>query len=74
MKLSSCKAPDRASCPRGCSDECTQAREVRVLAGRLVQLAEFGGQVLTIEQIPLQPLAMGNYETVVHVRPARGKA
>lgn len=29
------------------------------------------GLVVTIEQRPLQPLAMGNHETVASVRPAR---
>jgi hypothetical protein len=32
------------------------------------------GVVLTIEQCPLKPLAMGNHETVVSVRPARKMA
>lgn len=43
-------------------------------AALLVQTAEAEGVVLTVEQRPLQPLAMGNYETVVDVRLARGKA
>lgn len=43
-------------------------------AQRLVERAERLGLVLTIEQRPLQPLAMGNYESVVSVRPARSKA
>lgn len=32
------------------------------------------GLVLTIEQVPLQPLAMGNYLSRVSVRAARSKA
>jgi hypothetical protein len=43
-------------------------------AQALVQLAERVGKVLTIEQRPLQPLAMGHYETVVSVRQARERA
>lgn len=43
-------------------------------AKALVQDAESMGLVLTIEQRPLQPLAMGNTETVVSVRPARERA
>ena len=43
-------------------------------AQRLVQEAERLGVVLTIEQVPLQPLAMGNYKSIVGVRPARSKA
>lgn len=42
-------------------------------ARRLVERAERLGLVLTIEQRPLQPLAMGNYEAVVSVRPARSR-
>lgn len=41
-------------------------------AQRLVLTAERLGLVLTVEQRPLQPLAMGHYENVVSVRPARG--
>ena len=47
--------------------------DVERAAQRLVQEAERLGVVLTVEQVPLQPLAMGNYETVVGVRPARSK-
>lgn len=43
------------------------AREVRAT----VEQAKRLGVVLTVEQRPLQPLAMGNYETVVSVREAR---
>lgn len=46
-------------------------RETIVAAKALVSVAKQRGLVLTIEQRPLQPLAMGNYETVVDVRPAR---
>lgn len=38
----------------------------------LVKEAAAAGLVLTVEQRPLQPLAMRHYETVVSVRPARG--
>jgi hypothetical protein len=48
--------------------------EVHQMAGFLVQLAAECGLVLNIEQRPLQPLAMGHYETVVSVRPARSRA
>lgn len=40
-------------------------------AERLVVDAARAGLVVTIEQRPLRPLAMGNHETVVSVRPAR---
>ena len=38
----------------------------------LVKDAAEKGMVVTVEQVPLQPLAMGNYETRVTVRKARG--
>lgn len=41
-------------------------------AQELLRLAEVCGVVLTIEQRPLFPPAMGHYESVAHVRPARG--
>lgn len=42
-------------------------------AKSLVELAHAAGYVLTVEQRPLQPPAMGNYETTVCVREARWK-
>lgn len=47
--------------------------DVERAAQRLVQEAERLGIVLTVEQVPLQPLAMGHHQTVVSVRPARMK-
>lgn len=44
---------------------------VKLLAEELVEFAEAAGVVLTIEQRPRQPLAMGNYEHVIAVREAR---
>ena len=44
---------------------------IRGKAEVLVAEAATYGVVLTIRQKPLQPLAMGNYETVVKVRPSR---
>jgi hypothetical protein len=41
---------------------------------RLVEDAARDGLVLTAEQRSLTPWAMGNYETVVSVRPARVRA
>ncbi len=41
---------------------------------RMVALAAKCGVVVTVKQVPLLPLAMGNYETVVLVRMAREKA
>jgi hypothetical protein len=44
---------------------------IRAYAQHLVQRAAVYGLVVTIEQVPRQPLAMGNYESVITVRPAR---
>lgn len=49
-------------------------QQTEELANQLLEVAKRIGQIVTIEQRPLQPLAMGNYETVVSVRPARGKS
>lgn len=48
--------------------------DVADMGRELVAAAERTGLVITIEQRPLQPLAMGHHETVVSVRPARGGA
>ena len=45
---------------------------VQERAQELVEMARAWGLVLTIEQRPLKPLAMGHHQTVVSVRPARG--
>ena len=37
----------------------------------LVEAAQLSDVILTIETKPLQPLAMGHHEMVVHVRAAR---
>lgn len=50
------------------------AAGVQRAAEALIAEAARLGLVVTIEQRPLQPLAMGHYETVVSVRPAKGKA
>lgn len=52
----------------------TPEERIKILAERLVELATDAGVVVTIEQISLKPLAMGNYKTVVSVRPARGES
>lgn len=41
---------------------------IRTLANALAVLAELSGVVVTIDQKPLQPLAMGNYVHDVQVR------
>lgn len=52
----------------------TQIRQLedftRHVTAMLAQAAHLG-IVLTVEQKPLLPLAMGNYETVVSIRPVR---
>lgn len=46
--------------------------DVRAMADALVHFAAAQGQIVTIEQRPLQPLAMGHHESVVSVRAAKG--
>lgn len=43
-------------------------------AARLISQANDLGVVLTVEQKPLRPLAMGHYETKFSVRAARERA
>lgn len=38
----------------------------------LIQNAAAWGFIVTVEQVPLQPLAMGHYTTRISVRAARG--
>lgn len=52
----------------------TTADKIKLMAEQLVKLAEKDGYVLTVEQVSQQPLAMGNYTTVVRVRPARAQS
>jgi hypothetical protein len=47
------------------------ALELHKQAERLIATAKLYGFAITIEQRPLQPLAMGNYESVASVRPLR---
>jgi len=47
---------------------------LRAQTEELIAHAANWGFVLTIEQRPLQPLAMGHYESVVTVRRARGSS
>lgn len=45
--------------------------DIKFAAEELVRRAVKEGVVLTIEQVPLTPLAMGHYYTVASVRLAR---
>lgn len=59
----------------GCKGHVVRERapaRIKAAAEALVAEAAKFGLVLTIEQRSLQPLASGNYETVVSVRRARG--
>lgn len=61
----------------GKDDECLAPKTADMLRDAvesIVKDAADEGLVLAVDQRPLQPLAMGNYETVVIVRPARSKA
>jgi hypothetical protein len=46
-------------------------RDIKQDAEDLVRAAVMQGVVLTIEQKPLKPLAMGHYLPIIEVRPAR---
>ena len=48
--------------------------QLQAMAEELVQLAQTAGLVLTVEQVNLQPPRIGNYKTVVSVRPARERS
>lgn len=50
------------------------ADDLLASAQHLIAEAARLGMVLTIEQVPLQPLAMGRYDTVASIRLARGAA
>lgn len=47
---------------------------LHVLMQTLLAEVKRRGLVLTVEQMPLQPLAMGHHRTVWSTRPARGAA
>lgn len=44
------------------------------LAQDVVDAASNQGFVITVEQVPLYPLAMGHYQSKVSVRPARKRS
>lgn len=44
---------------------------IQALAENLVKLADHFGFVVTIEQVPKQPLAMGNYTSIASIRKTR---
>lgn len=48
----------------------SNAENIKWKAEQLVALAKQVGVVLTIETVPSKPLAMGNFEMQVDVRPA----
>lgn len=49
----------------------TNQEAIVAMATELIAVAQRCGFVLTIDIQPRQPLAMGNYDTVVDLRPAR---
>lgn len=50
------------------------ADDLQACAEALVSRAAELGQVLTVEQVPTQPLRMGGHRTVVSIREARALA
>lgn len=47
---------------------------IKFFIEQAIASAALAGYVITVTQQPLQPLAMGNYESVVEVRKARHPA
>lgn len=66
--------PSQDTQPDAIDSEPEHVKAVAILGAALKVLAEGMGVVLTIDQRPLQPPAMGHYETLVSVRPARVKS
>jgi hypothetical protein len=48
--------------------------QLRCVVCELVEAARLAGMVITVEQVPLQPLAMGHYKSVVSVRAAKNRS
>lgn len=70
----SCQRPG-CSPTAGCQGHARRDQAPDFFTRKLLQLvaeAARDGLVLTLEQVPLRPLAMGHYETRVSVRAARG--
>ena len=72
-------APAHDCRPDTCSPMCMTARvclrsHFQACVQALVAAAGQAGLVVTVEQVPERPLAMGNYRSVVSVRPARGRS
>lgn len=53
------------------TEEAVRMLEMKWALEALVKDAHDQGMVVTVEQVPLHPLAMGHYSTVVSVRKAR---
>lgn len=56
------------------TEEAVSMLEMKWAFEALVKDAQDQGMVVTVEQVPLPPLAMGRYSTVVSVRKARSPA
>lgn len=72
MPCNSCASEARCDNTGICQD--FAVRMYRERAQALVCAARRDGLVITIEQRPLKPLAMGHHETTVAIRPARKPA
>lgn len=66
--------PDLLPGMHGATQPAAQPEHYQAQVERLVDDMAAAGLVLTVEQQPLHPLAMGHYRTVVSVRRARGAA
>jgi len=56
------------------SDPGQPACAILIKVAEVIIAAEKMGFVITVEQRPLQPLVMGNYETVVSIREVRAQS
>ena len=52
----------------------TDQAMIKLMIEQAVEAAAQAGFIITVTQQPLQPLAMGNYKSVVEVRQARHPA
>lgn len=74
------KVAEAARCGNDMVDYRSRLKPLEIPAGvaagvnAVVRLAVEVGAVVTVEQVPLHPLAMGHYQHRVHVRPARESA
>lgn len=60
--------------PEPVTEESKDILAIKFFIEQAIANAELAGYIITVTQQPLQPLAMGNYKSVVDVRKARHPA